>query len=103
MTDAFKVSWYDLDGYIPDEFIAQEVICVPVMELPTSLCDLLSDEYDIDVGDYEFIIAERKQDVVLDPDTAENIKIHLEMTKKYLPESLVNTADLLLSFFDDLP
>lgn len=98
MTNAFKVSWYVLDEFVSKKFKAQDVICVPVMELPTSLCDRLFDEYDIDVGDYEFIIAVRNQDVVLDPDTAENIRIHLEMTKKYLPESLVNAADLLLSF-----
>ena len=99
MTNAFEVSWYDLDGYVPDEFIAENIICLPVSELSDSLCDRLYDEYDIDVDDYEFIIAVRNQDVVLDPDTAENIRIHLEMTKKYLPEPLVNAADLLLTSF----
>ena len=97
MTNAFKVSWYDLDGYVPDEFVAEDIICIPASELSDSLCDRLSDEYDIDVDDYEFIIAVRKQEVMLDPYTAENIRVHLEMTKPYLPEPLVNAADLLLT------
>ena len=94
--DALKVSWYDLDGNVPDKFVAEDIICIPVSELSDFLCDLLSDEYDIDVDDYEFIIAKRKEEDVLDSHTVESLIAQLELSKQYLPESLAISNDVLI-------
>jgi len=61
------------------------------------LCERLLEEYDIDAEEYDFLIAERNQDVVLDFRTVESLKEHLELSRQYLPQSLAISNDVLVA------
>ena len=97
MISALRVSWSYLSPFVPDEFIAENIICAPIRELSDSLCERLLEEYDIDAENYDFIIAERNQDVVLDFRTVESLKEQLELSRQYLPQSLAISNDVLVA------
>jgi len=90
----YECSWEYLSSFVDDRFIAEDIICIPSCELSDSLCQRLYEDHDIDAGDYEYFIAERDDNVVLDRRTADNLMGFLEDIKMHLPEALCNCADI---------